>query len=85
MFAKLKSPNFIDTLVLELTELLTPHPLKAVLKDETGHICSILNTYIKPSQKLLLWDGLNDLPYGVYSLEISCHTAEQQMRLVKRI
>lgn len=85
MFAKLKSPNFIDTLVLELEDMLNSHPLKAVLKDETGHICSSMTAQVKPSQKLVLWDGLNDLPYGVYSLELSCHTEEQQMRLVKRI
>ncbi|MBX2920854.1 MAG: hypothetical protein KF746_01580 [Chitinophagaceae bacterium] len=84
MLATLKSQVFIDTLVLELTDAVLS-PLKAVLRDEKGCICSMLETKIEPSQRLVCWKGLNDLPYGIYSLELSCQSAEQSLQLVKRI
>lgn len=84
MPAKLKSLVFIDTLILELDSDTEPF-LKAVLKDDKGKICSMLETKIEPSQKLFFWKGLNDLPYGVYTLELSGGNEEQQMRLVKRV
>lgn len=83
MPAKLKSLVFIDTLVFDLEE--PSACLKAILKDETGKICSMLETYISPDQKTFSWKGLNDLPYGVYTLEISGDKEAVRMRLVKRI
>ncbi|MCO5234832.1 MAG: hypothetical protein M9933_01080 [Chitinophagaceae bacterium] len=84
MLAKLKSPIFIDTLTFDLSES-TPSPLKVVLRDEKGKVCSIFETELTPAQKSFCWKGLNDLPYGVYTLELSGGDEEQQMRLVKRV
>ncbi|MFT3706017.1 MAG: hypothetical protein QM802_26860 [Agriterribacter sp.] len=84
MLATLKSQVFIDTLVFELNDE-TTHYLKAILKDEGGKICSTLETNLEPSQKIFSWRGFNDLPYGVYMLELIDGTEYQQMRLVKRI
>ena len=36
-------------------------------------------------QQFLDWEGLNELPYGVYTLEVSQGADEMKMRLVKRI
>jgi hypothetical protein len=36
-------------------------------------------------QQSLDWEGLNELPYGVYTLEVSQGADEMKMRLVKRI
>jgi len=84
MLAKLRSPIFIDTLTFDLSET-APSPLKVVLKDEKGKVCSFLETELRPQQKSFCWDGLNDLPYGVYTLELSGGDMEQRMRLVKRV
>ncbi len=84
MLAKLKSLVFIDTLTFDLSET-TPSSLKVVLKDEKGKICSMFETELKPTQKSLCWKGLNDLPYGVYTLELTGGDEEQHMRLVKRV
>lgn len=84
MLAKVKTQNFIDSFTLELANA-GQNKLKAVLKDEVGKVCSILNTDIKPSQTIVLWEGLNELPYGIYLLELSCDAEEQRMKLVKRI
>jgi hypothetical protein len=84
MFVKLKSPVFIDSLTFHVD-----YPqkclLKAVLKDDTGFICSALETEVENDQRELNWNGLNDLPYGVYTLEISRGKDEMKMRLVKRV
>ncbi|MBN8789560.1 MAG: hypothetical protein J0I84_20965 [Terrimonas sp.] len=84
MPAKLRSLVFIDTLVFELGDEPSVY-LKAILKDETGKVCSMLETKISPDQKTFSWKGLNDLPYGVYILEISNDKEALRMRLVKRI
>lgn len=84
MLAKLKSPVFIDKLIFELSDA-TAFSLRAVLKDDKGKICSMFETEVEPAQKSLCWNGLNDLPYGVYTLELSGGKEEQFMRLVKRI
>ena len=36
-------------------------------------------------EQTLTWRGLNDLPYGIYTLELSQGEDELKMRLVKRI
>ncbi|MCC7523590.1 MAG: hypothetical protein IT250_02145 [Chitinophagaceae bacterium] len=84
MFAKIKSPTFIDTLIFELNDT-TASSLKAVLKDDKGMVCSKFETEVVPAQRSFCWKGLNDLPYGVYTLELSGGKEEQQMRLIKRI
>ena len=85
MIAKVKSSNFIDTLKVELLSY-TAKCLKAVLRDEKGSVCSELETMPVTDQPEITWKGLNDLPYGVYTLELSQGEDEvQQLRLVKRI
>lgn len=84
MLAKLKSQVFIDTLIFEVNNE-CPHYLKAVLKDECGKVCSMLETTLDPAQTSFSWRGLNDLPYGVYILELTGDKELQQMRLVKRV
>ncbi len=85
MLAKVRTQNFIDSFTLELFHA-GPNKLKAVLKDEVGKICSILNAAdIHPAQRVVHWEGLSELPYGIYLLELSCESEEQKMMLVKRI
>jgi len=75
---------FIDRLTFELD-----HPqkclLKAVLKDEKGSVCSALETEAEKNQLVFIWNGLNDLPYGVYTLEVSRGNDEMKTKLVKRV
>lgn len=84
MLVKMKSPVFIDRLTFELD-----HPqkclLKAVLKDDKGSVCSALETEAEKDQQTFNWIGLNDLPYGVYTLEIFRGSDETKMRIVKRV
>jgi hypothetical protein len=44
-----------------------------------------METEMEKDQQELYWGGLNDLPYGVYTLEISQGQDEMKMRLVKRV
>ena len=84
MYVKVKSTMFIDTLQFELTE--GPHAyLKAVLKDDKGSVCSTLDTVLPSEQRIFTWRGLNDLPYGVYTLEMLEGNDKLRTRLVKRI
>jgi hypothetical protein len=84
MSVRIKSPVFIDRLTFELD-----HPqkciFKAVIKDDTGIVCSAMETEIMRGPQVLDWEGLNDLPYGVYTLELTRGDYEVKMRLVKRI
>jgi hypothetical protein len=84
MFAKLRSNVFIDALTLELIDPLQSS-IKAILRDETGYECSRLEANIPKGDKTVTWKGLNDLPYGVYTLELSQGEDEMKMRLVKRV
>ncbi len=84
MFAKIKPSIFIDALQLELTAL-HGHFLKGILKDEKGSMCSTLEKNIPNDKRKLTWTGLNDLPYGKYTLELSQGEDEMKMNVVKRI
>ena len=84
MYAKLKSPIFIDSVVFEFAER-PNQPIKAVLKDEEGSVRGRLHTMVPTGAKSYVWDGLNDLPYGIYTLEYSEGVEEHRQRLVKRI
>jgi len=84
MFLKIKSPTFIDRLSLEINQT-QKSLLKAVLKDDSGFVCSELQKELSFGQQSLDWEGLNELPYGVYTLEVSQGADEMKMRLVKRI
>lgn len=84
MFAKLRSNVFIDALTLELIAPLQSS-LKAILRDEGGIECRRIEANIPQGDKVVTWKGLNDLPYGVYTLELSQGEDEIKMRLVKRV
>jgi hypothetical protein len=84
MFAKPKSPVFIDSVLFEVDHL-TPSSLRAILKDETGSVMGRLEAEVPVGQKNYRWNGLNDLPYGVYELEMRHGEEETRMKLVKRI
>lgn len=89
MFAKIKPSIFIDALQLELTAL-KGSLLKGVLKDDKGSVCSVLEKNISKEKENLTWTGLNDLPYGKYTIELSQDEDELgnhqvKMNLVKRV
>jgi hypothetical protein len=83
MLAKVKPQVFLDSLNIEVTDG-PSQLLTAVLKDDKGSICRSAD-YHSLQNRAFIWTGLNDLPYGVYSLEL-CHGEEQMnVRLVKRV
>ncbi|MFN4314435.1 MAG: hypothetical protein ACK4E0_09095 [Chitinophagaceae bacterium] len=84
MFAKIKPSIFIDALQLELTSSKGSH-LKAVLRDEQGSVCGSLEKSLARENEAFTWSGLNDLPYGTYTIELSQGDDQMEMRLVKRI
>jgi hypothetical protein len=84
MFAKVKSSMFIDALQLEL-HAPKGNCLRGILKDDKGSICGTLVRDINAGQEYVTWSGLNDLPYGRYTLELSQGEDEMKMNLVKRI
>jgi len=85
MLIKLRSQIFIDTLIFELHEG-ADFTLNAILSDEEGNICNRLQTTVPDNRKIYYWGGLNDLPYGVYVLEMfSDEMKKVKMNLVKRI
>jgi len=84
MFLKVKTTVFIDKLTFTVDQA-QKCLLKAVLKDDTGIVCSAMEAEMEKDQQELYWSGLNDLPYGVYTLEVSQGMDESKMRLVKRV
>lgn len=84
MFAKVKPTVFIDSLKFEL--MAQGHTsLKAILRDDKGCVCSTLEAPMPVRDNELVWRGLNNLPYGVYTLELTQGNDEMKMRLVKRV
>jgi len=84
MFAKIKQAFFTDSLTIEWNKA-TPNPLKFVLRNDKGEICSTLDAIENQDQKYFNWRGLNDLPYGRYFLELSNIEGGQILKLVKRV
>jgi len=84
MFAKVKSSMFIDALQLELSAP-KGNFLRFVLKDDKGSVCSTIERNMGGERENFTWTGLNDLPYGRYTLELSQGEDEMKMNLVKRI
>jgi len=85
MFAKVKSSNFIDALKLQFS---VPKGkfLRGILKDDKGSVCSTMERKIaSEKEEEYTWTGLNDLPYGKYTLELSHGDDEMKMNLVKRV
>ena len=84
MVTRLKSAVFIDSMVFEFTEQ-TARSLRAVLIDELGIVCSSLEADVPNGSSHYHWEGLNDLPYGIYTLEYSNGHEEHRQRMVKRV
>jgi hypothetical protein len=84
MFAKIKSPVFIDTLRLQLSGP-KGYCLRGILKDDQGSVCSTMEKDIFNESEEFYWTGLNDLPYGRYTLELTQGSDEMKMSLVKRV
>jgi hypothetical protein len=84
MFIKVKSSMFIDALQLELIAH-KGNCLRGVLKDDKGSVCSTIEKDIATDREQFTWTGLNHLPYGRYTLELSQGEDEMKMNLVKRI
>ncbi len=84
MFAKIRESFFTDSLTLEWERTIS-NPLKFVLKNDKGEVCSTLETSQGQNQKYFNWGGLNDLPYGRYFLELSNTDGDQLLKLVKRV
>jgi hypothetical protein len=84
MSLKLKSLLFINRLTFEIDH---PHQciLRAILKDDNGSVCGALEKELISGQQMIDWDGLDDLPYGEYTLEVFKGADEIKMKLVKRI
>lgn len=84
MIAKVKSATFIDTVRFEI-ESLSDNALKAVLRDDKGSVCSQFETDFALERPEITWKGLNHLPYGVYTLELSQGEDQIRLKLVKRV
>lgn len=84
MSAKLKTPIFIDSVVFVFPEL-NDHCIRATLKDESGIVCSTLDAEVPQGARSYRWNGLNDLPYGVYTIEYAHDGMQESQRMVKRI
>ena len=84
MSIKVRSSMFIDALQVEL---IAPkgNCLRGVLKDDKGSICSTIEKDIASDKEQFIWTGLNHLPYGRYTVELSHGEDEMKMNLVKRI
>ncbi len=84
MQARTTSFSFIDNLTIEL-EQVTKSVLNIALRSEDGKICCTTEKRIKPGVSVVRWDGLNDLPYGVYTLECSQGHEVVELKTVKRV
>ncbi|HUM98696.1 MAG TPA: hypothetical protein PK275_12640 [Chitinophagaceae bacterium] len=84
MLAKIKSSVFIDALKLEL-QVPSGCCVRGVLRDDTGMVCRTIRQEVKKEKEELTLSGLNDLPYGRYTLELSEGSDEMRMQLVKRV
>ncbi|MEY3541865.1 MAG: hypothetical protein RLZZ204_677 [Bacteroidota bacterium] len=84
MLVKTKSFSFIDKLTIELEET-TQGPLHVVLKSEDGKICCKTEKKISNGNNSINWEGLDELPYGVYTVECSQGQDTVRVKTVKRI
>jgi hypothetical protein len=84
MFAKLKSFVFIDAFRLELSGP-KGNCIRGILRDEQGSVCSTLEKNMTADNEELTWNGLNDLPYGRYTLHLLQGEDEVKVSLVKRV
>jgi hypothetical protein len=84
MFAKVKSSVFIDALQFELTAP-KGNCVRGILKDDAGSVCCSIEKDMNADGEHFIWSGLNHLPYGRYTLELSHGEDQMKMNLVKRV
>ena len=84
MFAKPLAASFIDNLIIEVREAFAM-PLLFSLRNEDGKICCKTEKRITKNSESFNWEGLNDLPYGIYTLECSQGNETVETKIVKRI
>ncbi len=84
MLLKIKQKIFLNELIIEVQE---PEEIsfKALLKDEKGTVCKSLEMEAVSHQSFYKWNGLNELPYGVYTCEIFSGSEELKTELIKRL
>ena len=84
MIAKPRAASFIDNLIIEVREAFAM-PLLFLLRNEDGKICCKTEKRITNDSESVNWEGLNDLPYGIYTLECSQGNEKVETKIVKRI
>jgi hypothetical protein len=84
MFAKPQRVTFIDDMVIEVHEA-QQSPIMVILRNEDGKICCKTEKKIRSGNESIRWEGLNDLPYGIYTLQCSQGDDVIETRMVKRI
>jgi len=84
MQIKIKPTVFLNHLTFEIDQT-QQCILRAFLKDEKGNVHSSMETNPENNPSVYHWHGLNDLPYGVYTCEISSGDNQTKVRLIKRI
>ena len=70
MLAKPKTPIFIDNLTIEVEEA-NHYPFHVALQSEDGKICCKTEKKIGFDKSTINLEGLDELPYGVYTVECS--------------
>jgi hypothetical protein len=83
-FASLRTQLFVDSLQIQLNSR-SADSIMGILRDEKGMICRQLQTTLNENASELSWKGLEDLPYGIYTLQLSQGENEVLLRLVKRV
>ena len=84
MLLRIRQRIFLDDLVIEIQEP-QKSSFKALLRDDNGVVCSALEMETEKNKSLYKWNGLSELPYGVYTCEIWGGMEEMKTQLVKRI
>lgn len=84
MFARVKSFVFIDAFRVEVSAP-KGNCIRGILRDEKGSVCSTMEKNIDADTRELSWNGLNDLPYGRYTLELTQGEDEVKVSMVKRV
>jgi hypothetical protein len=83
-FASLKTPIFTDSLCVKFVHCLQGL-IEGILRDEHGTVCRRIEKEVAQDADELKWDGLDDLPYGIYHLQLSQGAQEMNVRIVKRV
>jgi len=83
-FASLKTPIFTNALCVRLASCLQGL-IMGILLDEHGTVCRQVEAELTENSREFTWDGLDDLPYGIYTLQLLQGNNEVNMRIVKRV